>query len=221
MLFRSVRGAGWCPARRHTHICEQALQLGADLILIVGADQIHPPDMLDRLIARYNEGYEVVSALVPARCYLAWQPMKPFQPMAWRIKPHLTQMEVQDGVFPENAVEVIDPNDGDMQPVNFIGSGVLMFHRDHLTSLKRPWFRESINPETYQRLASMDTTFVWRLQSEAGAKVWVDTTINVKHLHAFPIDRTFSGRFDDWMDPMIGDPVVCQYQPLDGVRDAV
>jgi hypothetical protein len=210
-----IRGPGWCPARRHTAICEQALAWGADLILIVGADQIHPPDMLERLIGRWNEGYEVVAALVPARGYIGWQPMKPFQPMAWRIKPHLAPMEIADGPLPKNDTEVIDPAAGDVQMVNFIGSGVLMFHRDHLLSLDRPWFRESVDPVTYQRLASMDTTFVWRLQTDAGAKVWVDTTILVKHLHPFSVDRSFSDRFADWAVDGQGDPMICQYQPLE------
>lgn len=210
-----LRGAGWCPARRHTHICEQALAWGADLICIVGADQVHPPDMLQRLIARWNEGYEVVSALVPARCYIGWQDMEPFQPMAWRLKAHAAPFDIQDGTFPENESEVINPADGDVQRVNFIGSGVLMFHRDHLLALEKPWFREMVNPETYQRLSSMDTTFVWRLQSEAEAKVWVDTTIPVEHLHIFSIDRSYSDRFQDWKERGKGDPVVCQFEPLE------
>lgn len=207
---RFFRGAGWCPARRHIHICQQAVEWGADLICIVGADQIHPPDMLNRLIGRWNEGYEVISALVPARCYIDWQPMEPFQPMAWRIKPHLSPMT--EGELPKNDVEVIDPDAGDVQRVHFIGSGVLMFHRDHLLALEEPWFSETFDPKTYRRLASMDTNFVRRLQSEAGAQVWVDTTILVKHLHPMPIDRSFSGRFADWKKPGVGDPVICQFK---------
>jgi len=211
---RFFRGRGWCPARRHTDLCEQALEWDADLICVLGADQIHPEDTLLRLVDRWNEGCEVVAALVPARGYIGWQPMKPFQPMAWRVqRTNGTRLEsVLDLHKTKNEIDVIDPSDGDIQNVNFIGSGVLLFHRDHLLALKRPWFNETINPETYERLASMDTVFVWRLQSEAQAKVWVDTTIKVRHLHPFQIDESYSERFADWATPGIGDPNVCRYQ---------
>jgi hypothetical protein len=209
---RYFRGAGWCPARRHIAICEQALEWGADLILILGADQTYDPDLLERLVARWNEGYEVVSALVPARGFIGWQEMEPFQRMAWRVKAGDTDALLRGEQ--QNEIEVVDPDAGDMQLINFIGSGVLMFHRDHLLALKAPWFRESINPETYERLASMDTGFVGRLQFEAGAKVWVDTTIDVKHLHAMPVDKTFAGRFSDYKEPGVGPRDICQFAPF-------
>lgn len=216
---RYFRGAGWCPARRHAHICEQALDWGADLICIVGADQLHPEDMLDRLIQRWNEGCEVVTALVPARGYVGWQDMKPFQAVASRFKRTSTEQGITRIVPREfrgqrldgDMVEIIDPKDGDLQKINFIGSGVLMFHRDHLLALKKPWFMETIDPETYNRRANMDVVFVWRLQTEAQAQVWCDTTIKVKHLHAFEIDESFTHRFDDWMEPGMGDPALCRY----------
>ena len=46
---RVFRGKGWCPARRHVDLCEQAVKWGADLICIIGADQVHPSDLLPRL----------------------------------------------------------------------------------------------------------------------------------------------------------------------------
>lgn len=218
---RFFRGKGWCPARRHIDICEQALAWGADFICIIGADQIHPEDMLPRLVKRVEEGCEVVTALVPARGYVGWQDMKPFQPMAWRFRRTsgngLAAAQSRDyrGMkFDADAIEVIDPAAGDVQPVNFIGSGVLMFHRDHLLALKRPWFMETIEPTSYQRLANMDCTFVWRLQMEAKARVYVDTTIQVKHLHAFEIDASYQDRFADWMKPGAGAPDICRYGPL-------
>lgn len=208
---RYFRGQGWCPARRHADLCEQALAWGADLICVLGADQIHPEDTLQRLVARWDEGYEVISALVPARGFVGWQDMKPFQPMAWRLKPN-TGSELRDVTLATPEIQVIDRADGDVQRIDFIGSGVLMFHRDHLLSLAKPWFSETYNHETMARLASMDTTFVWRLQIEAGAQVWVDTTIQVRHLHAFEIDDSFSERFADWAQPGAGDAAICNYE---------
>ena len=208
---RFFRGAGWCPARRHASLCEQALTWGADLICVVGADQVHPPDMLCRLIARWNEGYAVIAALVPARGYVGWQDMQPFQRMAWRLKS--SAVGLGTGTLDPNEFEPIDPAAGDVQPINFIGSGVLMFHRDHLLALALPWFAEEVDPQTYQRTACMDTRFVWRLQVEAGAKVWVDTTIKVRHLHTFEIDESYPERFADWAKPGVGDPTVCVHAP--------
>lgn len=219
-----IFGTGWCPARRHTDLCEKALAWGADYIVFAGADQVYEPDLLERLMARHREGYEVISALVPARGYFAWnEGMRPFQPMAWRFK----SVDPVNGKVPirayrgqaldPNMIEVIRPEDGPVQRVNFIGSGVLMFHRDHLLSLARPWFKENVDPITYQRHASMDCVFVWRLQQEAGANVWVDTTIQVKHLHPFEIDRTYSDRFADYMTPGVGPGDISRFQPVTGV----
>lgn len=214
LQVRFFRGPGWCPAKRHQSACDQALAWGADLICIVGADQVHPPDMLHRLLARWEQGCEVIAALVPSRAYIGWQDMKPFQAMAWRLKrgSGLTVEALNEGRDARNEVDVIDPADGDLQVVNFIGSGVLMFHRDHLAMMPRPWFSEAYDPATLERTASMDTRFVWRLQAEAGATVWVDTTIKVRHLHAFEIDETYAERFLDWRQPGVGDPALCRYE---------
>ena len=65
------RGRGWGPARRHLDACEKALAAGADLLLILGGDQVYEPDLLCRLAQRWAEGYETVAALVPARGYIA------------------------------------------------------------------------------------------------------------------------------------------------------
>lgn len=212
---RYFRGSGWCPAARHTSLCEQALEWGADLILVLGADQIHPPDTLVRLVERFNQGFALVAAMVPARGFVGWQDMKPFQPMAWRLRSgsELDLAGLNGLADAKNEIDVVDPADGEIQRANFIGSGVLMFHRDHLLALKRPWFYESVDRESYRRLACMDTTFVWRLQTEAGAELWVDTTIKVRHLHAFEIDETFQTRFGDWAGPGSGDPAICRYEP--------
>lgn len=214
---RFFRGAGWCPARRHIHLCEQALAWGADLICIIGTDQVHPRDMLPRLVSRVeNDGCEVITALVPARGYVAWQEMKPFQPIAWRWKhSSVPVLRGYSGMATDrDMIEVVRPEDGDLQRVDFIGSGVLMFQRDHILALSPPWFSEMVEHKTQQRLSNMDCRFVWRLAMEAHAKVWVDTTIKVKHLHTFEIDETYQDRFADWMDPGRGDAAICRYKPM-------
>jgi hypothetical protein len=85
--------AGWGPAKRHINACEKAMAWGADLILILGADQVYEPDLLERLGRGSGQGYEVVAAMVPTRGYLGWQDMQPFQKMAWRIKSRGTRAD--------------------------------------------------------------------------------------------------------------------------------
>jgi len=198
-------GRGVDPAARHVDMIQQGLDWGADLICIVGADQVHPLDMLDRLVDRYFEtGGGVISALVPFRGYVNTQQMKPFQPMGWRISANghdlreFASMSAAPDIF-----KPIDPADGDLQRIDVIGSGVLLFDAETVTALQPPWFYYRRNPVTQQRVADMDTMFVWRLRVEVQAQVWVDTTIKVKHLHTFEIDDSFQDRFTDWMEPGI------------------
>lgn len=206
--IRWVFGRGWSPARRHTDAVEKALSWGADLICIFGADQVPPPDLIERLYARTQEGFHVISALVPSRGYFEHNVgTKPFQPLAWRWastpldengRPIIRTYRNQE--LDSDMIEVVKP-DGKVQPIHIIGSGCLMFHRDHILSLKRPWFKETFDPLTYRRQATMDTGFSHRLNVEAGAQVWCDTSIKIGHLTDMMIDDTFQDRFDDFMDP--------------------
>ena len=200
---RFFMGQGCDPAARHVNMIQQGLDWGADLICIIGADQIHPEDMLGRLIVRYyqtNRG--VISALVPFRGYVNWQEMRPFQSMGWRIRNHNGGLrEFRNMTDDGDMFEPIDPKAGDLQRVDVIGSGVLLFDRDTIEALEPPWFYYKVDPVTMQRIADMDTKFVWRLRSEVQADVWVDTTIKVRHLHAFEIDETWEDRFADWAQP--------------------
>lgn len=199
---RFFMGEGCDPAGRHCDMVLQALDWDADLICIVGADQIHPLDMLGRLVDRYFETQGgVISALVPFRGYVAWQQMRPFQPMGWRVRNNSNGVREFRGMDDDPDMFVpIDPADGDLQRVDVIGSGVLLFDAQTIEALKKPWFFYTVD-EDQRRIADMDSKFVWRLREEVQAQVWVDTTIHVKHLHTFEIDDSFSERFADWQEP--------------------
>jgi hypothetical protein len=137
--------------------------------------------------------------------------MRPFQPMAWRFKESQEFREYRGFELDGDMIEVIDPAKGDLQEINFIGSGVLMFPTDALNSISKPWFGESFTPDRLQRLASMDTRFVWELQTQAKLRCWVDTTIKVGHLNTFIIDETFQYRFEDWAERGYGECAMKDY----------
>lgn len=207
---RFFQGKGWCPAKRHIDLCEQAVEWGADLICIIGADQVHPLDLLPRLYKRFQEGYNIVAALVPSRGFISWVDMNAFQPIAYRFKTneetHTLKTRKYEGYKKSHdMIHIIKRDEGEMIECNFIGSGVLMFHVDYLLSLKKPWFYEEFDRETQDRVACMDSRFVWRLQDEANGRVYIDTTIMVKHLHIFQIDDSFQYRFTDWKREQVND----------------
>ena len=209
---RCVRGTGFCPSRRHIDACEKALAWNADLLLILGADQTYPEEMVERLVGHWEQRGGVIAALVPFRGYVDWQGMRPFQPLAWRLECEGVRAFRSYEQDPDMMV-CINPGDGAVQRAHITGSGVLLFHTDLLRALRKPWFYDRVDPETMHRVADTDTRFVWRLQEEAGAQLWIDTTIRVKHLHIFGIDETFQERFADWADPTVAsDRRICRFR---------
>jgi hypothetical protein len=218
---RFFRGSGWCSARHHQHLCEQALEWEADYILILGPDQVYEEDLILRLWARVQQGCDVVTAMIPARTMVPGQEMQPFQPMAWRIN-EASDRKYRDPKRDADMIEVVTPAGGELQEIDVIGSGVLLFRADALKKMKRPWFHEQIRAHDYQRAPGMDSVFVWRLKKEAGQKVWLDTTIKVNHLHVFQIDETFSERFADWKakeDSHVGETTVVSTSERHGRGD--
>lgn len=181
-------GRGIDPASRHTDCCLWAQKNGCDLTLFIGADQIHPLDMLNRLVKRFMEtGGAAIAAPVPFRGYVEGKMDRPFQPMAWRLKGEVTE----DAYIPE-LLELVDVDaPPEFEKIDVIGTGVLLFPTEALEKLALPWFIEARDPVTMQRISDTDTQFVWRLGQEAGLALWLDKTIDVKHLHAFQIDRTY------------------------------
>lgn len=206
-----VRGRGWCSARRHNHICEQALEWGADLLCILGADQTYPADMLIKMVGRIKAGCGAISALVPMRGMIAKQDGKPFQLVGWRLR--------KESDSPTKLFTKLDHNDfeqvtqqthGDLVQVHAIGTGALMFPAKALEAISPPWFMEKPQYPSFERDQCCDLPFIIRLQAEGKLDIWCDTTIKVKHLNVFEVDETYSERFKDWLDGG-GDPNICVY----------
>jgi hypothetical protein len=191
------RGIGWCQARRRAHMCEQALDWGADLIAQLDIDQVYEPDVLCRLKARMDEGYRIVAAMVPGRCYIEDSKIPPFGRLAWR--------STEDG----QAFEPVNPNEGEMVRADFPTSACVMFHADDLRKLPVPWYAFQYDTRTWKIEGGEDGAFFLRM-ARMGVEAWVDTTIRVKHCHVFEIDETYPERFADWADGT-GDPAICRF----------
>ena len=120
-----LRGSGWCSTRRHIDCLEKALEWGADYACFLDIDQVYDVDIIETLVHRVEQGYTVISAMVPIRGHVAEQGSKPFQPMAW----------TQDG----DKFNAIERASGMVQRINVIGTGVFMFPVSLLEKLKKPW----------------------------------------------------------------------------------
>ena len=192
--IKFIPGMGRDPARRHMWGVEKALEWGATHICFLGADQMHDMDILEKFVTHIENGWPMVTAMVPVR---GWVPVlgvdKPFQKLAWAWKDGN-----REPIFDQEHMKVVTPKDGPLVEICCIGSGAIIFDVDLLLALKKPWFKEAEADEDAKRPAKMDTTFVWRLCTEAGGRLLCDTTINVTHLDVFPIDDSFPDRFADW-----------------------
>ena len=176
-------GKGWCPARRHMYGVECAIKWDATHVCFLGADQVHELDILVKFTKHIKDGWKIITALVPVRGRLD-KNEKPFQPMAWKLV---------DGEFKN-----INPSDAPYQEVDLVGSGALIFDIKLLKLLKKPWFKEKITDNDYNRSPTMDTSFTYKLSRVSKSKILCDCTIGVKHLDTFAIDPSFGDRFSDW-----------------------
>lgn len=191
------RGLGWCQARRRIHAAERGIIGGADLIVTLDVDQVYEPDILERLVARVDEGYDWVAAMVPLRGYSASSGMGPFQRLAWKLV--------------KNAFVPVLPDDGDMQKCDYPTCAAMIFRASDLLKLPQPWYFYTYDPMRWEPIQAEDSTFAHRFKKYTGVQAWVDATIKVRHAHVFKVDETFQERFKDWAEPGVGDPDICTY----------
>ncbi len=194
-----IPGFGRDPGRRHTWGVEKALEWGASHVCFLGADQMHDLDILVKFCKHIEDGWPMVTALVPIRSWVNYKGAdKPFMRLAWKWKESAIQNGLTDAKFHADYLDIIDPKDGDLQEAVVVGSGALIFDMALINALEKPWFREAEPDENGWKPATMDTTFCWRLVREVGGRMLADCSIKVVHLDVFPIDETFSERFADF-----------------------
>jgi hypothetical protein len=191
-----INGMGRDPAARHMWGVKRGIEWGATHICFLGADQLHPMNILEKFCTHMENGWPACTALVPIRGRVVVEGIeRPFQKAAWKLK---NGDKPRVAKFDTRHLSLVDPKDGPLQEIVCIGSGALMFDVGLLHALEKPWFREGEPDEEGFRAAKMDTTFTWRLCTEAQGKILADLTIDIQHLDVFPIDETYGERFADW-----------------------
>lgn len=174
---------GWCSARRKTGGVELAQAWGADYIVFVDADELIEPDTLERLFAHALAGRCPVGGLQPARGYIPHLMERPYQAVCW-----------------DDNGKPFTPDK--LQTVRYGPMGCCLIQMQVFKEMRRPWFDEKFDPNTMARLSSLDQRFTERLWKN-GTPMWIDPTIQAKHMDAMPIDFTFQNRFDDLMVPEV------------------
>ena len=202
-----VHGEGRDAAGRHMWSVWKGIEWGATHICFLSADQLHPMDILEKFCSHMEDGWTIATAAIPVRGKIPGFE-KPFSKIAWKWKnpsktkpPRLPSMD---------EFELIDPADGPYQEICVVGTGALMIDVDLLYAMKKPWFVEMPADINARRIAAMDTTFTWRLTTEAKGRMICDLTIDIQHLDVFPIDETYSDRFSDWEEGERKN-VLCRY----------
>ena len=190
-----IMGSGWCPAARHNDGVEKARAWGAGLILFNGADHLCSFDIIERMISRINEGWDIVQAVIPSRgiCGLT---QIPFDTTSYRV---IGPMPKENPLIntPIESIKIIHGAD-EPQETHISGTGNIMMKADIFDGLQKPYFFEYIvNDEKYSRIPMMDSNFVYRCTKGAGAKMFCDTGIKLRHLDLFAIDETYQERFKD------------------------
>lgn len=184
-----VKGIGWCNARRGIHFIEQALELDADLIVMLDADVIVPSEWLETMVKHMEHGCSVVASVFPMRGRSDPR-FKPFEPMAWNV----ADRNVENNT---GRLVPIDPNLG-LQEVEFAALGASIFDAHLFRDLPKPWFHHEHEKDTYRAKGSTTDTILLRNLRLLGVKIYADPTMDVRHLQTFEIDHTFSDRFPEW-----------------------
>jgi len=193
---RFFNGAGWCPAARHNQAVDKALTWGADLVMFNGPDHLCPFDILPKMLARINEGWDIVHVMPPSRGVVGVDGT-PFKALSYKVVGPIPKDGAVLGGTPPSSIKVLSYND-EPQESHICGTGDIMMKAAIFEGLQKPYFEEAIKKDgKYSRYPVMDSTFVHRCTIESGARMFCDTTIKLIHLDVFAIDETYTERFKD------------------------
>jgi hypothetical protein len=190
-------GVGWCPAARHNDAVAKAQDWGADIIMFNGGDHVCPLDILKLMLARINEGWDMVHAMPPSRGNVS-DDGTPFRAMSYKLIGNPSP-PIENAVInmPKGSAKILSYDD-EPQESHVSGTGNIMMRAEIFKGLKEPYFTEFIKEDgRYGRHCVMDSDFVYRCTVLSGARMFCDTSIRIIHLDTFGIDETYSERFKD------------------------
>lgn len=195
---RFIQGNGWCPANRHNMALAQAINWGAHAMVFMGPDHWVEEDCLVKLIGHLDDGWDMAAGWVPSRGIVGID-KRPYPYLAYKLKDPDNYIPDKFAVLHYNDKDYeIVTTGAESQEIHIIGSGILMFKVDVVKDMKKPWFGElTQRDEYYSRWPVQDSHFTYRCTVEGGHRLWLDTTIEAKHLDVFAIDETFEERFKD------------------------
>ena len=190
-----IMGTGWCPAARHNDGVANAQAWGADLIMFNGGDHLCPKDIVVRMLARIDEGWDMVQAMIPSRG-VCGASGKAFHGMSYKV---IGDMPVENPMLnaPPGSIQILTYAD-EPQQSHICGTGNILMKTEILKGMEKPYFEESIKKDgKYGRYCVQDSMFVYSCTVLGGARLFCDTSIKLVHVDAFGIDETYEERFKD------------------------
>jgi hypothetical protein len=140
-------------------------------LLMLDCDHRHPPDIVERLRARFEED---ATRLVVAG--LAFRRGVPFDPC----------MYVADKAG--NVYVPADWEAGALLKVDIVGTAAIMMSREVFGRLRKPWFKFDYDHVDEDAWPGEDIAFS-RQCMEAGIPIWVDTSVQSPHYMDSYIDE--------------------------------
>ena len=153
-------------------LCEKAIAEGIDYVVFLGDDVLPPPNMLLLMLERIGrefpvEGGQVAKADLITGVY--WTKTYPSEPYLWN---GLLKGSYRDWTA------------GEFVPVDLAGCDALMIDTRILRETPRPWFSTEWVWEEGQKpssIATEDFYFFTKARMWAGARLFVDTSIQCLH----------------------------------------
>lgn len=165
-FYWSTVGRVLTPLARE-RLAEWALESKVDYMLMIDDDMICPMDMFERL---YRHNVDIVAPL-------AFMRMPPYYPVIYRVEEGYDPMQKME-YYATNPVKNYPKNT--LVECDAVGFGSALIKTDVLKNMPQPWFMSTTK-------SGEDLWFCYKAKREAGAKVFMDTSIKLGHMGLQPI----------------------------------
>lgn len=171
-FYRTTAGRLFTPLAREK-LCQSALQVGADYILMLDDDMLFEPDLFEKL---YRHKADIVAALAFCR-------NPPYSPVMYQIKEGYDNIRNREFTvnewirnYPKNKLVEVDA----------VGFGGVLINTNVLRNMDAPWFMSACG-------TGEDILFCNRAKKQTDVKIFMDTSVKMGHLgHPVVIDEAFA-----------------------------